>query len=146
MNWWMGAAQYATEALALILIWRLFSLRGKREAVYVIFALFLGFQLLASAEYFFFTHWFANTVDYRFVWLLSTIVGWVFSLSLVYSLAKAVLSGLPGVCRFSRMFLNFVFPSAILLALFTARGEYSVTGAARYSDSTEQLVIIGSVV
>jgi hypothetical protein len=67
-------------------------------------------------------------------------------LSLVYSLAKAVLAGLPGVFRFSRILLNSVFPLAILGALLTVRAEYAVTGAWRYSDPTDRLVMVGSVV
>jgi len=145
MSWWISAAQYATETLALVLVVRILLLRDKREGVYIVFALFLAFQFLTTAEYFVFSHWFADKVDYRLVWIGSTIAGWLFSLSLVYSLAKAVLAGLPGVFRFSRILLNFVFPLAIVVALSTVRGEYWITGASRYADPTERLVIVGSV-
>jgi hypothetical protein len=80
------------------------------------------------------------------VWIVSTVAGWVFSLALVYSLAKAVLAGLPGVFRFSKILLNLVFPLAILLALSTARGEYWITGASHYSDPRDRLLLIGAVV
>jgi hypothetical protein len=146
MNLWISAAQYATEMLACVLIVRLFSLRNKREGVYVVFALFLIFQLLTTAEYFLLSHWPGAKVDYRIVWLVSTAAGWPFSLLLVYSLAKAVLAGLPGVFRFSRNLLNLVFPLAILVALLTVRGEYWITGASRYSDPTDRFLMIGSVV
>jgi hypothetical protein len=146
MNWWISAAQYATETLAFVLIVRLFSLRDKRDGVYVVFALFLVFQLLTTAEYFLFSHWPGAKVDYRVIWLVSTAAGWPFSLLLAYSLAQAVLAGLPGVFRFSRILLNLVFPLAILAALLTVRGEYWITGASRYSDPTDRLLMIGSVV
>jgi hypothetical protein len=146
MNWWISAAQYATETLALVLIVRLLSLRDKREGVYVVFALFLAFQLLSSTEYLILSRWFANEFDYRVVWIASTFAGWLFSLSLVYSLAKAVLAGLPGVFRFSRILLNSVFPLAIIGALLTVRGEYFITGAWRYADPMDRLVTVGSVV
>ena len=146
MNWWISAAQYATETLALVLIVRLLSLRDKREGVYVVFALFLAFQLLSSTEYRILSRWFANEFDYRVVWIASTFAGWLFSLSLVDSLAKAVLAGLPGVFRFSRILLNSVFPLAIIGALLTVRGEYFITGAWRYADPMDRLVTVGSVV
>jgi hypothetical protein len=56
------------------------------------------------------------------------------------------LAGLPGVFRFSLIFLNSVFPVAIIGALLTVRGEYLITGAARNSDSIERFVTVGSVV
>jgi len=146
MNWWISAAQYATETLALVLIVRLLSLRDKRESVYVVFALFLAFQLLSTSEYLVLSRWFLNKLDYRLVWIVSTVAGWLFSLSLVYSLAKAVLASLPGVLKFSRILLNSVFPIAIIGALLTVRGEYSITGAGHYSDPTDQFVVVGLVI
>jgi hypothetical protein len=113
--------------------------------VYVVFALFLAFQLVSAAEYLFLSHWFSQKVDYRLVWITSTAASWLFSLSLVYSLAKAVLAGLPGVFRFSRILLNSIFPLAIIGALLTVRGEYSITGAWRYSDPVDRFVTIGLV-
>jgi hypothetical protein len=145
MNWWISAPQYATETLALVLIVRLLSLRDRREGVYLVFALFLAFQLLSATEYLVLSRWFVHKVDYRLVWIVSTVASWLFSLWLVYSLAKAVLAGLPGVFRFSRILLNSVFPLAIIGALLTVRGEYSITGAWRYPDPVDRLVMVGSV-
>jgi len=145
MNWWIGALQYATEALALVLIVRLFSLRDRREGVYVVFALFLAFQLVSTTEYLVLSRWFVDRLDYRLVWIVSTVAGWLFSLSLVYSLARAVLAGFPGVFRFSRILLNSVFPLAIIGALSTVRGEYSITRLWRHSDPVDRLVMVGSV-
>jgi hypothetical protein len=142
MTWWMNAAQYATEVLAFVLIVRLLSLRVKREGVYLVFALFLAFQLLTTAEYFVTTRWFADQVDYRILWLVSTAGLWIFSLALVYSLAKAVLAELPGVMRFSRVLLQIVFPTAIIIGLLTVRGEYSAAGGANYSDPLDRLLVV----
>jgi hypothetical protein len=146
MTWWIGATQYATEALALVLILRLLLLRQRREGVYIVFVLFLTFQLLSSAEYFVSSRWFPDKIDYRLTWLFSTIIGWFFSLALVYSLSKAVLAGLPGVFRFSRILLNLLFPLAIVLALSTVRWEYWVTGAAQSDDAIFRILTIGHVV
>jgi len=145
MTWWISATQYATEALALVLIARLLLLREKSELVYAVFALFLAFQLVSSFEYFFFSRWFSQ-IDYRDVWIISTIAGWFFSLALVYSLAKAVLAGLPGVFRFSKILLNVWFPFSIVLALLTVKWEYLVTGAARNADATFRVLTVGHVV
>ncbi len=145
MSWWISAAQYATETLAIVLILRLLSLRDKREGVYVVFAFFLAFQLASTTGYLFLSHWFGEKLDYRVVWIISAIVGWLVSLWLVYSLAKALLAGLPGVYRFSRIFLNSVFPLAVVGALLTVRWEYAITGAGLYADPIERFVTVGSV-
>jgi len=144
-TWWISALQYATSTLSLILIFRLLLLREKREGVYSVFAFFLAFQLVPSAAYLILSRWFPGKVDYRLLWLAISVVYWTFSLALVYSLAKAVLAELPGLLRFSRILLNCVFPLAIILALSTASGEYSITGAAKLPDSVDRMVAIGFV-
>jgi hypothetical protein len=138
MNWWIDAAQYATEALAFVLILRLLSLRDRRERVYLTFALFLGAELLSTVGYFVLRHRF----DYRLLWICSTSILWIFYLSVVYSLAKAVLAELPGILRFSRSLLTIVFPLAVLVALSTARSEYWATGGANFRNQIDRVLVI----
>jgi hypothetical protein len=138
MTWWIEAAQYATEALSLILILRLFLLRDRREKVYLIFALFLVAELLSSLGFFILRH----RVDYRLLWIFTTSLLWIFYLAVVYSLARAVLAELPGILRFSRKFLIVVFPLSILVALSTARGEYWATGGASFKNQIDRVLVI----
>jgi len=138
MNWWIDAAQYATETLSLVLILRLMFLRDRQQSVYLIFALFLAAELLTTAGYFVLR----SRLDYRLFWICSTSILWIFYLSVVYSLAKAVLAELPGILRFSRKLLIIVFPLAIFIALSTARSEYWATGGANFKDRTDRVLVV----
>ena len=118
MKWWIDAAQYATEALAIILIFRLLWLRERRERVYSVFIGFLVLQLGESSSYFLFTHWGRDIVDYRLIWIGLTAMLAVLSLWLVYALAKAVLAELPGISRLSRNLLSSRFRAFVATRLF----------------------------
>lgn len=133
MTHWTSLTQYAIEALAIALIFRLIKLRDRRIGVYTVFAIFLGVQLIGAVAYFACSHW--HGLDYRVVWLLFTPTLALFSLFLSYSLAKAVLAELPGIFRFSRIFLNIVFPLAIIVSFSTAKSEYWM----RPSDKLDRL-------
>lgn len=140
MTWWINAAQYATEALALALILRLLLLRNKREHVYSVFVVFLSLQLIETLAYFAWLRWAQSKVDYRMVWIVFTPMLAGFSLWLVYSLAKAILAELPGIFRFSRMLLNIWFPLAILIAFFIAPGEFGMTPGTKLPDPLDRIM------
>jgi hypothetical protein len=142
MTLWMNAAQYATEVLAIVLIFRLLWLRDQRNSIYVVFVAFLGVQLAGTLAYFACNRWGQDRIDYRVVWIFFTALLAAFSLWLVYSLAKAVLSELPGIFRFSRILLNIVFPVAILLAFSTARSEYWLSRAGSFRDPVDRLMSV----
>jgi len=145
MNLWINAAQYATEVLAIVLIFRLLWLRERRERVYYVFILFLAVQSSQSIVYFAYSRWGMNKVDYRLIWLCSTAFSAIFSLWLVYALAKAVLAELPGILRFSRTLLNIAFPLAIVVAFSTARSEYGLIRGGNFVDPMDRLTRICSV-
>jgi hypothetical protein len=145
MNSWINTAQYATEALAIVLIFRLLFMRDHRERVYYIFVAFLAIQLANTVVYFAYSRWALNKLDYRIIWICSTAIVATFSLWLVYAIAKAVLAELPGIFRFSRNLLNIVFPLAILIAFSTARSEYGLTQGAKFHDPLDRLISIFSV-
>jgi hypothetical protein len=140
MNWWMNAAQYATEALTIVLIFRLLRLRERRERIYFVFVLFLVVQLTETSAYFAWSRWGEDKMDYRMMWIGFTALLDALCLWLVYSLAKAVLAELPGIFRFSRMLLNIAFPLAILVAFFTAPGEYWVANGPKMRDPVDRLL------
>jgi hypothetical protein len=141
MGWWTNAVQYATEALAIVLILRLLSLRNRHQRVYIVFSLFLAIELLSTAVYFVSIQWWSG-VDYRLLWICSTFVLWLFSLAVVYSLAQAILAELPGILRFSRRLLNTIFPLALVIALSTVWSEYLATGGAKWADPIDRLLIV----
>jgi hypothetical protein len=137
---WTSLTQYAIEVLAVALIFRLIKLRDRRIGVYSVFAVFLGVQLAGALAYFACRQW--HQLDYRVVWFSFTATLAFFSLFLVYSLAKAVLSELPGILRFSRLFLNIVFPVAIIIAFSTAKAEHWMMPAGNFDQRLDRLIAI----
>lgn len=117
-------AQYISDALVIALIVRLLLLR--LHSVYRVFCVFLLFDLLSSVIFFIEKSVHPHP-DYRIVWMALRTVTWVLSLWMVYALLDAMLANLPGILRLSRKLLSFVFVSAPILALLTARPEYSAS-------------------
>jgi hypothetical protein len=142
MNWWRNAAQYATEALAVVLIFRLLWLRDRRNVVYSVFVGFLAVQLMGAPAYFACHLWGQGKIDYRIVWMFFTTALDLFSLWLVYSLARAVLAELPGILRFSRILLYIIFPLSIVIAFSTAPGEYWLTRAKNFHAVVDRLMFL----
>jgi len=134
MNW-SHIAQGSSDALTILLIARLLTLR--LHSVYRVFCAFLLFQLAASFTAFLETVLHDPRLDYRITWMSLRPIGWVLSLWMVYGILKAILAHLPGILRFSRKLLNTVFVCSILVALLTARPEYSA-GLARFPDRIDQ--------
>jgi hypothetical protein len=130
-------------ALCLALIARLLLLRLHR--VYGIFCLFLLSELFGSLLAFVEHLAPASLPDYRILWMVGESVIWIFLFWTVYALLDAVLANLPGILGFSRKLLNGVFISAAILALFTARAEFSLSGAVAYVDPIERAVGIGLI-
>ena len=143
MTSWTSLTQYAIEVLAIALIFRLIKLRDRRIGVYRVFAVFLGVQLTGAVAYFACRHW--HQLDYRVVWFSFTAALALFSLFLVYSLAKAVLAELPGILRFSRIFLNIVFPLAIIISFSTAKAEYWMMPAGNFDERMDRLIAVFQV-
>jgi hypothetical protein len=135
-----SAAQYATEALAIVLIFRLLWLRDRQDGVYTVFVGFLLVQLIGSLAYFACGRW--RWLDYRVVWFSFTTLLAFFSLWLVYSLSKAILAELPGILRFSRILLNLVFLAAIVLAFSSAKSEYWLTPAKNLHERIDRLIYV----
>jgi hypothetical protein len=124
MNWVL-LSQYANIFLAAGLVIRLLTLRLHR--IYVIFAIFLGYELFQSlvqlAEVAM-----RNTqmdyLDYRVTWMIIRPPAWVLSLWMVHSLLAAILRKLPGISRLSNSLFQSVFLGSAGLALLTAIPEY----------------------
>jgi multisubunit Na+/H+ antiporter MnhC subunit len=120
MNGLISSTQYALAILACVLIFRLLAMmRGRREAVYLVFCCFVAIQVFETTAVVVFGPWLASRVDYRVFWMTCACLLWICSLLTVYCLSKAVLAEYPGVDRFSRILLNIVFPTAVLLGLAT---------------------------
>ncbi len=139
MNW-SHIAQGVSDALTVILIVRLSTLRLR--SVYRIFCIFLLFELLASLIIFLETVAHDPRLDYRLTWMGLRVIAWILSLWMVYALLEAALATRPGILRFSRKLLNSTFVVAIAIALVTAKPEYSVQGLPVPMDSIERAVRI----
>jgi len=140
---WVRIGQDVNIALGLGLIVRLLTLRLQR--VYRIFCLFLlaefGASLIAFGKAMA-PEWLP---DYRISWMIGRAVIWIFTLWTVYALLEAVLSNLPGILRFSRKLLNWVFVVAIFFGLITARAEYLAARLPRATDGIDQAVGVSFV-
>lgn len=144
MKVWMNVSQYVTELLALALIFRLLWLRHRENAVYSVFMAFLGVELAGTLAYFACRRW--EQLDYRIIYFGFSVCLALFSLALVYSLAKAVLAELPGILRFSCFLLNTVFVLSILLAFSTSRSEYLLTPVKTFHERVDKLIFAFEVI
>jgi hypothetical protein len=140
---WQRIAQDVNAALCVALIVRLLVLRLHR--VYRIFSLFLLSELMASLIASVKVLAPDSLPDYRIIWIVAQCVIWICTLWTVYALLDAVLTKLPGILGFSRKLLNGAFISAGILALLTARPEYSVSGAPEFVDPIARAVGMGFV-
>ena len=118
--------QFISDSLACLLIWRLLSLR--LVGVYRVFCYFLIFDLVSSGIAFVELGILNADFTYRLTWIGIRVVAWSLSLWMVYALLNAVLANFRGILRVSRMILNVTFLVALLVALSTAKPEYSVGG------------------
>jgi hypothetical protein len=118
--------QFISDGLACLLICRLVLLR--LHAVYRVFCVFLGFDLLSSGIAFIELNEPNAHVRYGITFIVLRIIAWGLSLWMVYALLDAVLANFRGILKFSRKLLNATFLLAILVALSTARPEYAARG------------------
>jgi len=121
MNWVL-LSQYADIFLAAVLIIRLLSLRLHK--IYLIFAVFLGYELLQSVVGLVEFGMPNPPMDYRVTWMVMRPPAWVLSLWMVHALLTAILRKLPGISRLSKSLFQGVFLGAAALALLTAMVEY----------------------
>ena len=95
--------------------------------VYRIFWIFLIADLFGSYAWVL-SHIAPGEVDYRILWLCSSLPVWYLSLSVVYSHMKKLLRNLPGLAGLSRKFLNITSIVAVTLGLISAVIEYGARG------------------
>lgn len=142
MNWTLAAEEFS-YVLSICLIIRLLALR--LHSVYRVFCIFLAFDILSSSVAFY--ELFAHNphLDYRLTWLGMCVVGWALTLWMVYAFISAVLHSVPGVLKFSRKLLNYIFPIAIALSALSFRPEYAASGASAFSDPIDHAVGVAIV-
>lgn len=120
--------QFISDGLACLLICRLVLLR--LHAVYRVFCFFVVFDLISSGIAFVELVMFHADSAYLITWIAMRAVAWALSLWMVYALLDAVLANFHGILKLSRKVLNWTFLLALLVALSTAKPEYSVGGLA----------------
>ncbi|MBV9081881.1 MAG: hypothetical protein JOZ62_04335 [Acidobacteriaceae bacterium] len=114
---WDRIALYTTDALGIILLLRLLTLR--LHTIYKVFSLYILYKLAGSCLIFAG----AGHVAYRETYVGLTVIEWVLNLWMVYSLLDAILTKLPGILSFSRRVLNWAFLVAAVVALLSAKLE-----------------------
>jgi hypothetical protein len=117
---WNYTAFWVKEILGIVLIARLLSLRLHK--VYQVFCVFLTYELVGSLLPLAVRFGLIN-IDYRALWLLLSPLSWVLTLWMVYTLLETVLARLPGILRFSRRLLHYVFAGAVLASLISGKVE-----------------------
>jgi hypothetical protein len=142
MNW-TRAAEGLSYILSICLILRLLILR--LHSIYRVFCLFLLSEVLSSSIVFyeFFAH--NARLDYRLTWMAMRLVAWVLMLWMVYAFITAVLQSVPGILKFSRRLLNYIFPIAIALAALSFKPEYTASGISAVPDPIDHAVGIAIV-
>jgi hypothetical protein len=120
--------QFISDGLACLLVCRLVLLR--LHAVYRVFCCFLIFDVISSGVAFVELGALNAVSAYRITWIGLRIIAWILSLWMVYALLDAVLANFRGILKFSRKLLNATFLLALVVALSTAKPEYTVGGLA----------------
>lgn len=119
--------QLISDGLACLLISRLVLLR--LHAVYRVFCCFLIFDLVSSGVAFVELSLVPNAhFDYGITFIGMRVIAWILALWMVYALLEAVLANFRGILKFSRKLLNATFILAVVVALSTAKPEYSLGG------------------
>lgn len=125
MNW-----EYAVEAVDTLLgtaliakLW--FSGLFK---TYRIFCLFFVFSLASSYAWMLMFLRAFQWVDYRIVWLSTSLPVWLLTVFMAYSHMDKILVNLPGIAKLSRKVLNFACISATALGVISAIIECDVGG------------------
>jgi hypothetical protein len=119
---WSALALALSSLLGLLLLLRLATLN--RQKLYVVFSIYLLFDLVQSLLAFMQKYTTLINVDYRVLWIGMRTVSWVLFLWLVYTLIESLLVRFPGVLRFARKLLNGVFIAALLIGALSAKPEY----------------------
>jgi hypothetical protein len=69
-----------------------------------------------------------KSIDYRIVWLSTSLPIWLLTVFMVYSHMEKILLNLPGIAKLSKSVLNFACISAVALGLISALIEYGAWG------------------
>jgi hypothetical protein len=109
MNW-ENTVQVIDLVLGSILIGKLWKYRLNK--IYPVFWFFLIVDLLGSYGWVI-SHLDPRHLDYRVIWLCTSIPLWLLSLSMVYRHMEKILINLPGIAKLSRKFLNRVYGAAV---------------------------------
>lgn len=97
--------------MACLLLGRIYVLR--LQGVYRIFVVYLVAEIAGPVLYQF------VGIDYTTLFLISRPIYWVLYISMVYALAKAIMSSAPGVYRLSRKVLQWSFGAAAAAGVVT---------------------------
>ena len=135
---WDRIALTVSDVLGVILIIRLLALR--LQEVYRVFCFFVAYELFSSSLAFIEVLAHNPKLDYRITYIVLRAVAWVIMLWMVYALLDAILAKLPGILKFSRRLLNAAFSASVVIALLSAKPEFSAVQTGR-SGTIDSFVI-----
>jgi hypothetical protein len=121
MNW-DQLGLWSTSLLGVALILRLRWLRI--ESVYRVFCFYVAYQIGCSIVVaFLLIDVYRQRAYYPVVYLVMLAVGWAVTLWVVYALLETILKNLPGIWRFSRIFLQATFVASLPIGIITGQAE-----------------------
>lgn len=122
---WENSVQVIDLVLGSLLIVKLWK-SGLYKA-YSAFWFFLIVDLLGSYGWLV-TRLDPRHLDYRVVWLCTSIPVWLLTLSMVYRHMEKILINLPGIAKLSRTVLNTAYVIAVTAGLLTTYFQYGTRG------------------
>ncbi|MFL6414078.1 MAG: hypothetical protein ACJ74Y_00170 [Bryobacteraceae bacterium] len=124
MNW-EDVVQVVDLVLGSLLIVKLW--KSGLYKNYPAFWLFLLFDLLGSYGWLL-THFDPRHLDYRVVWLCTSIPVWVLTLSMVYRHMEKILANLPGIAKLSKTVLKVSYGIAVACGIIATYVQYGNRG------------------
>ncbi|MFL6452253.1 MAG: hypothetical protein ACJ746_31995 [Bryobacteraceae bacterium] len=139
---WENSVQVVDLVLGSLLIGKLWNSGLYRQ--YPAFWLFLIVDLLGSYG------WLISRVDphhldYRVVWLCTSIPVWGLTLSMVYRHMEKILINLPGIARLSRTVLNVAYALAVGCGILTTYLQYGNRGLSESDKFINYLLALGII-
>jgi len=122
---WENSVQVIDLVLGSLLIGKLW--KSGLYRTYFAFWLFLIVDLLGSYGWLI-SHADPRHLDYRVVWLCTSIPVWLLTLSMVYRHMEKILTNLPGITKLSRTVLNTAYIVAVACGIIAACLQYGTLG------------------
>jgi hypothetical protein len=123
---WEHSVEAVDTVLGTVLIGKLW-VSGLYQR-YRVFCLFLFVSLVSSYAWVVMRLGAFQSVDYRIVWLSTSLPVWLLTVFMVYTHMEKILVNLPGIAKLSKKVLDAACISAVAIGLISALLEYDAWG------------------